>query len=96
MVKPLLMTAVAVPAALFALVTAGAVSAFLKVGAAARQLQGTGAADLGALMQVSAQTVYNWEAEKSRPRARQLEAFAALKGVGKRQVKARLQELAAY
>jgi len=43
------LTAAAVPAALFALVTAGAVSTFLKVGAAARQLQGTGAADLGAL-----------------------------------------------
>ena len=60
-----------------------------------RRRLGLTAADLGALLQVSAQTVYNWEAEKSRPRAKQLEAFAALRGAGKRQIKARLQELAA-
>lgn len=59
-----------------------------------RRRLGLTAADLGALLKVSAQTVYNWEAEKSRPRARQLEAFAALRGVGRRQVKALLAEIA--
>ena len=59
-----------------------------------RRRLGLTAADLGALLRVSAQTVYNWEAEKSRPRPAQLEAFAALRGAGRRQIKARLQELA--
>jgi DNA-binding transcriptional regulator YiaG len=45
------------------------------------------------LVGVSAQTIYNWEAEKSRPRASQLTAIVAVRGLGKRQAKARLQEL---
>jgi DNA-binding transcriptional regulator YiaG len=61
---------------------------------ALRRRLGLSAADLGALMGVSAQTIYNWEAEKSRPRQQQLDAFAALRGIGKRQAAARLQELA--
>jgi DNA-binding XRE family transcriptional regulator len=48
---------------------------------------------MGALLGVSAQTIYNWEAEKTRPRQEQLVAFAALRGMGKRQVTAKLQEL---
>ncbi len=59
-----------------------------------RQKLGLSAADMGALLGVSAQTVYNWEAEKSRPRRSQLPAIAALRGLGKRQVKARLEALA--
>jgi len=51
------------------------------------------AADLGVLMGVSAQTVYNWEREKSRPRQQQVNAFTALRGIGKRQAKAKLKEL---
>jgi DNA-binding transcriptional regulator YiaG len=58
-----------------------------------RQKLGLSAAEMGALLGVSAQTVYNWEAEKSRPRQAQLAAIAALRGVGKRQVKARLEAL---
>jgi DNA-binding XRE family transcriptional regulator len=61
---------------------------------ALRQRLGLTAADLGTLMGVSAQTIYNWEAEKSRPRQQQIAAYAALRGIGKRQVKARLEELA--
>ena len=43
---------------------------------------------------VSAQSVYHWEQGKSRPRANQVRAIAALRGLGKRQVAARLTELA--
>ena len=56
-----------------------------------RQKLGLTAADMGTLLGVSAQTVYNWEAEKSRPRQAQLAAIAALRGIGKRQAKARLE-----
>jgi DNA-binding XRE family transcriptional regulator len=58
--------------------------------AAQRQKLGLTAADMGTLVGVSAQTIYNWEAEKSRPRQQQLAAIAALRGMGKRQAKARL------
>ena len=58
-----------------------------------RQKLGLSAAEMGALLGVSAQTIYNWEAEKSRPRQAQLAAIAAMRGVGKRQAKARLDEL---
>ena len=39
---------------------------------------------------VSAQTIYNWEAEKSRPRQTQLVAIASVRRLGKKQVKALL------
>jgi len=51
------------------------------------------AAEMGSLIGVSAQTIYNWEAEKSRPRQAQLVAIAATRGMGKRQIKARLEEV---
>jgi DNA-binding XRE family transcriptional regulator len=50
--------------------------------------------DMGTLLRVSAQTIYNWEAEKSRPRQEQLAAIAALRGLGKREAAAKLEELA--
>ena len=59
-----------------------------------RQRLGLSAAEMGLLLDVSAQTIYNWEAGKSRPRQQQLAAIAALRGLGKRQVKVRLAELA--
>ncbi len=58
--------------------------------AAQRQKLGLTAADMGSLVGVSAQTIYNWEAEKSRPRQQQLVAIATLRGMGKRQAKAQL------
>lgn len=61
---------------------------------ALRRRLGLSAADMGALLNVSAQTIYNWEAQKSRPRQQQLAAFVSLRGVGKRQAAAKLQELA--
>jgi len=57
-----------------------------------RQRLGLSAADMGALLGVSAQTVYNWEAGKSKPRRQQLAAIAATRGMGKRQVKAQLAQ----
>lgn len=52
------------------------------------------AAEVGSLLGVSAQTIYNWEAEKSRPRQQQVTAFAALRGIGKRKARAMLEEIA--
>ncbi len=62
--------------------------------ASQRQRLGLAATEMGLLLGVSAQTIYNWETGKSRPRQQQLAAIAALRGLGKRQVKARLAELA--
>jgi DNA-binding transcriptional regulator YiaG len=56
-----------------------------------RQKLGLSAADMGKLLGVSAQTVYHWEAGKTRPRASQLPAIANLRRMGKRQVKAALE-----
>ena len=52
-----------------------------------RQRLGLSAAGAGAILGVSAQTIYNWEAEKSRPRQSQLAAIAAFRKMGKRQAK---------
>lgn len=51
---------------------------------------GLSAADLGKLLGVTGQSVYNWEAKKATPRREQIAAIAALRGVGKREVAARL------
>ena len=48
------------------------------------------AADMGKLIGVSAQSVYHWETGKSRPRAAQLAAIAAVRKLGRREVAARL------
>lgn len=58
--------------------------------AAQRQKLGLSAADMGTLLGVSAQTVYHWEAGKTRPRTAQLAAIADLRKVGKREARARL------
>ncbi|HET6603813.1 MAG TPA: helix-turn-helix transcriptional regulator [Xanthomonadaceae bacterium] len=55
-----------------------------------RQRLGLSAEDFGKLAGVSAQTIYNWEAEKTLPRARQIETLAQLRGLGKREALARL------
>lgn len=51
--------------------------------------------DFGKLLGVSAQSIYNWEQEKARPRVEQLSKVAALRPIGKREAKARLEQLAA-
>lgn len=61
--------------------------------AAQRRKLGLSAADFAALIGVSGQSVYKWEHGEARPRARQLEAIAALRGIGKREAAARLAEL---
>lgn len=48
------------------------------------------AADFGKLAGVSAQSIYHWEAGKTVPRKSQQGALAGLRGMGKREVKARL------
>ena len=55
-----------------------------------RKKLGLSAAEMGQLIGVSAQSVYHWETGKSRPRAAQLAAIAAVRGLGKREVAARL------
>ncbi|MGV3571710.1 MAG: helix-turn-helix domain-containing protein [Ramlibacter sp.] len=62
--------------------------------AAQRSKLGLSAADFAALLGVSGQSVYKWEHGESRPRARQLEAIAALRGIGKREAAQRLAQLA--
>lgn len=61
--------------------------------ASQRKRLGLSAGELGALLGVSAQTVYNWEAEKSRPRQQHMAAIAEMRSLGKRGVKARLASL---
>jgi len=61
--------------------------------AAQRRKLGLSAADFATLLGVSGQSVYKWEHGESRPRARQLEAIAALRGVGKREAAERLAKL---
>ena len=61
--------------------------------AAQRRKLGLSAGDFAALIGVSGQSVYKWEHGEARPRARQLEAIAALRGVGKREAQARLARL---
>lgn len=61
--------------------------------AAQRQKLGLSAADFATLLGVSGQSVYKWEHGESRPRARQLEAIAAVRGIGKREAQSRLEKL---
>lgn len=57
-----------------------------------RKRLGLSAADYAHLVGVSAQTIYNWERRISRPRREQVSALVALRGIGKREAKARLEE----
>lgn len=61
--------------------------------ASKRQKLGLSAAEMGVILGVSAQTVYNWESGKSRPRTQQLEAIANLRTMGKRQIVAKLAQI---
>ncbi len=57
-----------------------------------REKLGLSAADYAALVGVSALTIYNWEHGKSRPRSAQLEAWGAIRNLGKREAWRRLEE----
>lgn len=58
-----------------------------------RKRLGLSAADFGLLVGATGQSVYAWEASKSKPRAKNLAAISALRGMGKRQVAAKLEAL---
>jgi DNA-binding transcriptional regulator YiaG len=58
--------------------------------AAQRKRLGLSAASIARILGVSALSVYKWESGKTRPRARQLEAIAGLRKMGKREAMARL------
>jgi DNA-binding transcriptional regulator YiaG len=60
---------------------------------AQRRRTGLSAADYGRLVGVTPLTIYNWEGGKSRPRAAQLAALVAVRGLGKREAMARLASL---
>jgi transcriptional regulator with XRE-family HTH domain len=57
-----------------------------------RSRLGLSAAQLGSLVGVTGQSIYNWEAKKATPRREQLLALAGLRGVGKKDVQARLAQ----
>jgi DNA-binding transcriptional regulator YiaG len=61
--------------------------------AAHRQRLGLSAQEMGTLLNVSGQSVYHWEAGKSRPRAAQMPAIAALRTLSKSSAAAVLASL---
>ena len=58
-----------------------------------RKRLGLSADDYGRLVGVSGQTIYSWEAGKSRPRAELLTTWASVRGIGKRAAQERLEQL---
>ena len=58
-----------------------------------RKRLGLSAEDFGLLVGASGQSVYLWESGKTKPRPQSLAAIAALRGIGKREVAARLEAL---
>ena len=76
--------------------SAGASTRFSAKGLASqRRRLGLSAAECGLLVGTSAQSIYNWEAGKVRPRARHLAAIAALRQLGRKQAAAHLASLTA-
>jgi DNA-binding transcriptional regulator YiaG len=57
-----------------------------------RERLGLSADSLGKLLGVSGQSVYNWEQQKTVPRAGQLNAIAALRSLSKRKAQAAVAE----
>jgi DNA-binding transcriptional regulator YiaG len=62
--------------------------------AAQRRRLGLSAASVARLLGVSALSIYKWESGKTRPRAKQIEAIARLRGMGKREAMKRLEDAA--
>lgn len=58
-----------------------------------RKRLGLSAADFALLVGTTGQSIYAWEAGRSKPRAEALKAIASLRHVGKREVETRLAEL---
>lgn len=59
-----------------------------------RQRLGLTAEVIGALLDVSAQTIYSWESGKSSPRREQLPKIVMLRGMSKREVISILEKMA--
>lgn len=59
-----------------------------------RKRLGLSAADYGTLVGVTGQSIYSWEREVSKPRKQQVVRIAALRHMGKKEVQARLEQLA--
>lgn len=57
-----------------------------------RKKLGLSVAESGRLLGVSAQTIYSWEAGNSSPRAQQLVNIVVLRGMGKKEVRALLED----
>ena len=60
---------------------------------AQRTRLGLSANDYSKLIGVTPLTIYNWESGKSRPRAAQLANLVAVRGIGKREALAKLEEM---
>ena len=58
-----------------------------------REKVGLSAADYAKLVRVSAQTIYNWEQGQSKPRDEQLASLVAVRDLGKRGARKRLELL---
>lgn len=59
-----------------------------------RKRLGLSAREMGLLVDASGLTVYKWEKGEAKPRAKSLQAIAAIRKMGKRDAMKRLQELA--
>jgi DNA-binding transcriptional regulator YiaG len=58
-----------------------------------RKRLGLSADDYAKLVGVSAQSIYNWEGEVTRPRKSHVRRIAAVRGIGKKEARARLAKL---
>jgi DNA-binding transcriptional regulator YiaG len=58
-----------------------------------RKRLGLSAGELGLLLGVSSQTIYNWESGKARPHRKLMPTLVALRTVGKRETLAHLEEV---
>ena len=59
-----------------------------------RARMGLSAPELAKLVGVSAQSIYNWETDKATPRRAQFATLVAMRGWGKREARAKLDEVA--
>lgn len=57
-----------------------------------RERLGLSAAEFAKLAGVSAQSIYNWEHKRAAPRASQVATLASLRGLGKKEARARLDQ----
>jgi DNA-binding transcriptional regulator YiaG len=60
--------------------------------ASQRRRLGLSAAALARLLDVSALSIYKWESGNTRPRAKQIQAIAALRKMGRREAQQRLEQ----